>query len=407
VSNTAESLGESPSDKPTSSDANGVVSDPRRVKAAYVTTEDPTDVRSWSGLHLYIGKSLSANGLDLDPLWLPNRTNRLLFKVKEASFRFVLRHNHPRDREPAIAKSYAAELARRIRPEHELVFAIGTHAIPYLECDQPIVFWSDATWAVMVDFYPVYSNLSGQSLRNGHALERAALERSALAIYSSDWAARSAVEDYGLEPERVAVVPFGANTDVELSAREAGDVVAARGDRVCRLLIIAAEFERKGGPLALEVARRLNESGIATQIDVVGPWPAGLDVPPFARAFGFVDKSSQEGRELLGNLLLEAHFLLLPSRAECTAIVLSEAAAHAVPSLASRIGGLPTIVRDGVNGMLFDRDAGADEYAGFIEGVFGTPAYRSLALSSLEEYRLRLNWDVAGARVRELVDGVL
>ena len=379
----------------------------RPVHTAYVTTDDPADVRSWSGTYLYVGKALSAHGLELDPLGPLEMKHELLFKAKEACFRYGLRRRHPRDREPAIAKSYATQLEPRIRAEHELVFAVGTLAIPYLECEQPIAFWSDATWAVMVDFYPVYSNLSAQSLRHGHALEKAALERSALAIYSSDWAARSAIDDYGLEPDRVAVVPFGANMDGQLSDREADDVVAGRSDDVCRLLFIGAEFERKGGPLALDVARQLNEAGLATTIDVVGPWPAGTEVPPYAQPRGFVDKSTSEGRALLRSLLLDAHFLLLPSRAECSAIVLSEAAAHAVPALASRVGGSPTIVRDGVNGGLFGRDAGAEEYADFIQGVFGSPAYRSLALSSLEESRQRLNWDVAGARVRELVEAIL
>jgi glycosyltransferase involved in cell wall biosynthesis len=379
----------------------------RPVNTAYVTTDDPADVRSWSGTYLYIAKALSAHGLELDPLGPLRMKHEFLFKAKEACYRFALRRRHPRDREPAIARSYADQVAPRIRPKHDLVFAVGTLAIPYLECEQPIAFWSDATWAVMVDFYPVYSNLSTTSLRHGHALEKAALERSALAIYSSDWAARSAVEDYGLEPDRVAVVPFGANMDSQLTDSEADDVVARRSDDVCRLLFIGAEFERKGGRLALDVARRLNDAGLVTQIDVVGPWPAGTEVPSFARPFGFVDKSSPEGRELLRSLLLEAHFLLLPSRAECSAIVLCEAAAHAVPALASRVGGSPTIVRDGANGMLFDRDAGPDEYAAFVQGVFGSPAYRALALSSLDESRRRLNWDVAGTRVRELVEGVL
>ena len=379
----------------------------RPVKTAYVTTQDPTDVRSWSGLYLYIARALSDQGLEIDPLGPLKTKNELLFKAKEGFFRYGLRRRHPRDREPAIAKSYARQLSHRIRQEHELVFAVGTLAIPFLECEQPLVFWSDATWAVMVDFYPVYSNISSQSLRNGHALESAALHRSALAIYSSDWAARSAIDDYGVDPDRVAVVPFGANMEGNLSDDEADDVVGRRGDGVCRLLFIGAEWERKGGPLAIEVARRLNDAGLPTQIDVVGSWPARTDPPPFVRSFGFVDKASTEGRKLLRRLLLEAHFLLLPSRAECTAVVLSEAAAHAVPALTTRVGGLPTIVRDDVNGKLFDREAGPEEYADFIQDVFGAPAYRSLALSSLEEYRRRLNWDVAGARVGELVDDVL
>jgi glycosyltransferase involved in cell wall biosynthesis len=383
------------------------VSGVRPVRTAYVTTEDPRDVRPWSGLFLYIGRALAGQGFDIDPLGPLKKKNELYFKAKEGMYRFALRRRHPRDREPAIAKSYAQQLGRLIGPKHELVFSSGTLAIPYLECEQPIAFWSDATWALMIDYYPVYSNLSARSLRHGHTLEQAALDRSSLAVYSSDWAARSAVEDYGLPPERIAVVPFGANIEADLSPSQAEAAVAARDEHVCRLLFIGAEWERKGGPLALDVARLLNDAGIPTQIDVVGRWPAATDAPPFARPFGFVDKSSPAGRELLRTLLLEAHFLLLPSRAECSAIVLSEAAAHAVPALTTRVGGSPTIVRDGVNGRLFDRDAGPDEYVEFVGGVFGTPAYRSLALSSVDEYRRRLNWDVAGSRVRELVGRVL
>lgn len=379
----------------------------RPIRTAYVTTQDPSDIRSWSGLDYYIAKTLSSQAFELDPLGPLETKYESLFKIKEAAFRVGLRCRHPRDREPTIAKHYARQIMTKLRSDHKLAFAVGTLAIPYLECTQPIAFWSDATWATMVDFYPVYSNLSAQSLENGHALEQAALAKSSLAIYSSEWAARSAIADYGLDPECVAVVPFGANMDGQLSDREAADVVARRDKRSCRLLFIGAEWERKGGPLAIELARELNEAGLATQIDVVGPWPARTNPPPFVRPFGFVDKSSPDGQALLRRLLLEAHFLVLPSRAEAYGVVLCEAAAHAVPVLATNVGGIPTIVREGVNGKLFDRDAGAECYAEFVRGVFGTAAYRSLALSSLGEYRSRLNWNVAGARVRELVEGVV
>lgn len=377
------------------------------IDTAYVTIQDPSDVRSWSGLDYYIAKSLTAHRFSLHMLGPLDTRYDSLLKVKEAAMRTVTRRKHPRDREPAIARNYAAQLARKVTSRHEVVFAIGTLAIPYLECRQPIVFWSDATFASNVDFYPVYSNLTKSSLRNGHALEQAALDNSRLAIYASDWAARSAIADYGMDPQRVAVVPFGANMEGCLSAGEAEDAIARRETSRCRLLFIGAEWERKGGHVAVEVARALNESGLNTQLDIVGPWPEQSEPPSFVRALGYVDKSSGRGRQLLRQLLLEAHFLVLPSRAECYGVVLCEAAAHAVPALATSVGGIPTVVRDGVNGMLFDRDADPADYAQSITSLFGTAQYRALALSSLEEYERRLNWDVAGARVRELVEQIL
>jgi glycosyltransferase involved in cell wall biosynthesis len=378
------------------------------MKAAFVTEGDPFDVRRWSGLYYYIAKALADQGIVVDPIGPLHRKYETLLKCKEAVFRYGFRRRHPRDREPVIAKHYARQILERLRPDHDFVFSVGTLAIPYLDCPQPIFFWSDATFDTIVDFYPMYSNLARETIRTGNALEEAALRRSRLAIYSSDWAAASAISRYGMDPQRVAVVPFGSNLDIEVSHAEAEAAVAARDDALCRLLFIGVEWERKGGPLTIEIAKALNESGRRAELDVVGPWPRGEEAPPFVNRLGFVDKGTREGQEQLRQLLLRSHFLLLPSRAECSAVVLSEAAAHAVPVVATNVGGLPTIVRDGINGMLFERDASALEYAIYIDSVLSLPdRYRQLALSSYAEWCRRLNWQVGGAAVRALIETAL
>jgi glycosyltransferase involved in cell wall biosynthesis len=88
--------------------------------------------------------------------------------------------------------------------------------------------------------------------------------------------------------------------------------------------------------------------------------------------------------------------------------VLNEAAAHALPALATSVGGIPTIIRNGANGRLFSADADAAEYAAYvIDTLSSQDGYRQLAQASFEEYRLRLNWEVAGKAVRRLVDDAL
>jgi glycosyltransferase involved in cell wall biosynthesis len=307
-----------------------------------------------------------------------------------------------------IAKHYARQAMSRITADHDLVFGVGTLPISYLECRQPIVVWTDATFASLVDFYPIYTNISSESVRHGNALEKAALERCRLIVYSSDWAAQSAIDDYGIDPVRVVVVPFGANMDTDLSEEEAESAVAGRPDEVCRLLFMGVEWERKGGPLAIEIAAELNAAGLPTQLDVVGPWPRGTERPAFVNPLGFLDKSSPAGRQKLRHLLLGSHFMVLPARADCTPVVLNEAAAHALPALATSVGGIPTIIRNGANGRLFSADADAAEYAAYvIDTLSSQDGYRQLAQASFEEYRLRLNWEVAGKAVRRLVDDAL
>jgi len=121
------------------------------------------------------------------------------------------------------------------------------------------------------------------------------------------------------------------------------------------------------------------------------------------------------GENRYRELLRSAHFLLLPSRAECYGVVLAEACAFGVPVLASETGGIGTVVKDGVNGKTFpttqdpavlDRAEEAKQYADFIENTLNDD-YSTLALSAFEEYVGRLNWSRSAQRVTEILRDVL
>ena len=107
----------------------------------------------------------------------------LFFKGKQALYRHAFKRRHLRDREPTILKEYARQVSRTLRPEQKIVFSPGTIPIAYLDCEQPIAFWTDATFGGMVGFYPQFSSLSNECIRAGHAAEGSALRRARLAIY--------------------------------------------------------------------------------------------------------------------------------------------------------------------------------------------------------------------------------
>ena len=160
--------------------------------------------------------------------------------------------------------------------------------------------------------------------------------------------------------------------------------------------------------MALEVAERLNNSGLPTELTVVGCDPFnGRTQPEFVRCEGFLDKLVEQDRRRIMSLLAESHFLIVPSLAECFGIVYCEANALGVPCLARSVGGVPTVIKDGVNGYLFNPEAPPEECARVVERLFGDyDRYIALARSSLKEYQGRLNWDVAGRRVREILSKV-
>jgi glycosyltransferase involved in cell wall biosynthesis len=286
-----------------------------------------------------------------------------------------------------------------------MVFSPGSLPIAYLDCHQPIAFWTDATFAAMIGFYPEYSRLADACVAHGNMADQSALSRSSVAFYSSEWAADSAVRMYSVDPAKVRVVPFGANVEWGFTINQVEDFISSRPSGSCNMLFIGVDWARKGGDLAVSIAQRIEESGIPVRLDVVGCQPA-CALPRFARVHGYISKRDPDGRDALLGLLRQSHFLLLPSRAEAYGVAAAEASSVGVPTIATAVGGLPTVVRDGVTGYCLPKESTPEQYATLILSILDSSAYHDLAVSSFHDYEARLNWTSAGSRVASLLRGV-
>jgi glycosyltransferase involved in cell wall biosynthesis len=112
---------------------------------------------------------------------------------------------------------------------------------------------------------------------------------------------------------------------------------------------------------------------------------------------GFISKASVEDRVRMEALFRNAHFFILPTRAEAYGVVYCEANSFGLPAIGTKTGGVPTIIRDGRNGKTFSLEAPADEYARYVMETFNDwNGYCGLAAASFEEYTNRLNWETAG-----------
>jgi glycosyltransferase involved in cell wall biosynthesis len=382
------------------------------MKLAYVTTYDSKTLQGsneWSGTGYYIAQSLKNQSIPLEYLGPLNDSLPLksIRKLKRNYYDLWQQKNYQKDADPLTLKYYANQVARKLdRTDADVVFSATVNPVAYLECDRPIVFWADGTFANIQNFYPQYSNLPQEVIRDWHQMERLALQKSKLAIYSSDWAAQSAINDYGAEPDRVKVVPFGSNTDSPFDSETIKDVIASRFSDRCKLLFLTVDWERKGGNVAYQVAKQLNQAGLKTELTVVGCQPQIEEpLPDFVKALGFISKSTQEGKQKIQKLIMESHFLILPTLADCTPIVFCEANSLGVPCLSTKVGGIPTMIHDGINGQLFEKNAQISEYCDYIANLFTNYSnYQNLALSAFNEYKSRLNWQVAGKKIKNLLE---
>lgn len=380
------------------------------MKIAYVTTYDAQTLGpdTWRSGY-YIAKALQAQDCSITYIGPLEQKYVTHTRMKSFFYRFFRNKRYLYEREPRVLRDYAQQTARKIPEDVDVVLSPGTVPIAFLDTSKPVVFWADATFASMVDFFPEFSNLCNETLRNGNMIEQTALQRCRLAIYSSDWAAQTARDYYEVDEAKVSVIPFGANIDCECSADEVDRVIDERPTDVCKLIWVGIDWLRKGGDIAVAVAKELNDSGLRTELTIVGCKPViQTPLPSYAKAVGYINTATSQGLARMSTLYRASHFLILPTRADCEPNVLREANAFGVPSIATDIGGLRTVIQDGVNGFLVPANASPQEYCDYISYQYcAQDEYKKLALSSFNKYQLVHNWRVAAKELRDMLSNML
>jgi glycosyltransferase involved in cell wall biosynthesis len=226
-----------------------------------------------------------------------------------------------------------------------------------------------------------------------------------LAIYSSQWAAESARANYSVNARAVHFVNFGANLERTPGAGEIAEMIRKRDQQTCRLLFVGVDWHRKGADQAVAIAAALKREGIDVHLTIIGCRPpAGVMLPDFVELVGFLDKRTKEGAERIARHFQESHFFVLPTRAEAYGMVFCEASAFALPSIAPRVGGVPSIIEDGVNGWLLPPEASPADYARLLGNQWKDRAgYEAMAAACHRTYGQRLNWDSSASRVATLL----
>lgn len=319
----------------------------------------------------------------------------LYLHARKAMYKVVGQQFHA-ERQQGIAQELALSVEKQLAAldfEPDLVLSSSSLPMAYLRTSIPTAFWTDATFGSMMGFYEEFSSLSSETVRSGMEVENLALARCDSAIYSSSWAADSAIHHHRGDPAKVHVVPFGPNLAATPTTDAVVKAIGERNRQVCKLVYIGYDWERKQGHLVVQVQQEMERRGIATELTIVGCEPRLDKTHRRIRVLGLLDKGSAADMERLGQLLSDSHFLVVPSLAECYGMVYAEASAYGLPSVACDVGGVSTVVAHGRNGVLFPSNASAIEIADSVAGWWSNePAYRALAHSSRKEFEDRLDW---------------
>jgi glycosyltransferase involved in cell wall biosynthesis len=131
----------------------------------------------------------------------------------------------------------------------------------------------------------------------------------------------------------------------------------------------------KGHEVALAALSIVRERFPAARLVVVGEGPAQDGLAPLVQAAGNAVVMTGYRDDVMP-VLDAADVLLHPSRIDAFPTTLLEAMAASVPVVATRVGGIPEIVRDGKEGLLVDAPADAHALAAAVSRLLAEPALR-------------------------------
>ncbi|MEJ2036879.1 MAG: glycosyltransferase family 4 protein, partial [Maritimibacter sp.] len=168
------------------------------------------------------------------------------------------------------------------------------------------------------------------------------------------------------------------------------------------LLFVGIDWERKGGDIAVAALDELRALGVNAVLTIVGRCPVRHRGHPAIRAMGFLNKNRARDAARMRALYREAHLLLLPSRADCTPMVVAEAMAHGTPVLASEVGGIPEQIGGDGAGQVLPLFTSPAEWARTIAAMTVPDRYAWMSDAAFDRAQSQLNWDVWATRIADL-----
>ena len=375
----------------------------QRLKILYLSAEDPEDKKSWSGIHYNILSQLRKyyDVTAAGPLF-NSSTTRIRTRLLYYFSKYILRRRYDALHSGIIGKDHAKQVKNKISRSHQLIFSTAaSRELSALETNIPIVHLSDATFELVQNYYEGFSNLAGFSASHAETTEKNAIQKAALRIYSSEWAANSAIRHYNADPSTTFVVPFGANID----AVPDFNIESKQSNKTFSLLFLGVNWSRKGGDIVYATFQELKRRGIECHLTICGCTPPFQIKDPAITVIPFLNKNKKEDFETFKKLLHDSHVLFLPTRADCTPIVFCEAAAYGLPVITTDTGGVSSIVKHGETGFCLSYSSGAEEYADVISILANDRMkYGQMAQNSRNRYLEYLNWDSWGKQVRKIID---
>jgi glycosyltransferase involved in cell wall biosynthesis len=379
------------------------------IKIAFVTRLDPLDIRQWSGLNFFIFNCLKNLGYEVDLIGPLSNRLRYAYLIKKFFF-YLFDIKFDIDRLVNVSKDLSRQVQKKILVnEYNLIFTTDTTTVSFLQTKIPIIIWHD------MDFYTYYlhyfkkKKISFQTIKEGNLCEKYSYNAAKKIILTSKWAKKSAIKKYGINRNKILVLPFGANLCQIPSKQKIINNIYKKNFKICNLVSIGVDWDRKGMDRAVQLVEIMNSKGINTKLNIIGPkYLKKFQDHKKIKIIGFLDKNKYLEEKKMVRYLLNSHFHILFPKAEGCGVAFAEASAFGLYSITNDIGGISNMIINNKNGFCFNPNFNVDLIADYLIKIFKNPKeYFLKSHTSRIQYEKRLNWKSLGNKLKKIVNNNL
>lgn len=371
----------------------------KKIKVGFIGWYSPEDKKALSGTPHKMSDLLKSIGCDVTWIKIEKSKKYLLYQKMMGAIGKISHKRLDSTHSVMGAMLQSKTIDMNAVEQCDVLFApFCSEALYSLETDKPIIYLSDATFNIMVDYY--FKGLSAYAIKQGNMVEQRAMDRSKAIIVSSQWAANSAINDYHQNPSKVHIVEFGANLDDK-------DIIEKTFDYNGHLhiLFLGVDWKRKGGQIAVDACKWLNENGVPATLHIVGikDLDESIKVLPYVDYVGFLNKNYPEQYNRLVAVIKQCHCMLLPTLAECSAIAFCESSANGLPVFSHLTGGVSNYVYNGRNGYLLPLGSTGADFGAKIKECLESSQLENMSKTAKDVYKEKLNWNVWASKVEKIL----
>ncbi|RYX87125.1 glycosyltransferase, partial [bacterium] len=377
--------------------------DTNKPKLLFLTQDDPLDKKAWSGTLYHMHHQLSKYFEVTNTGPIPHLTGfwKLAFNVFASINHRVFHKYYDINHSKLIGRLNLKKIKDKVYGDYDFIYApIASRELSQVKnLKTPVIYASDITFDLIKEKYG-FEMLYKFSFKEGDDVERLAIKKATYCLYPSEWAANSAINKYSAKPEKVLIIPLGAN----ISHLPEYDVTAKTNFNTLEILFLGVDWVRKGGDIVLNTYRKLKEHNFDVHLTICGCVPPVDLTDSDITVISFLDKNNPKDYEKFNQLLIDTHLLFVPSEAEAYGIVFCEAAAYGIPVITRDVGGISSIVKNNVNGYCLPYDSTLDAYFETLSTIVtNNELYKTLSTASRKLYSDSLSWDRWGEKVSNIM----